>query len=167
MNLISYIDKYGNKTFNDKPLNGVDKLILSNLSYVEFTGIISKGSLRKKRLETAGEEFFSNKYDKGKKILAVKGGIKLLKAMYKTNRYKDLLLFNYIYNCFIVIELKISELKKEHIGQIEVYMNYVDNNLKTINQNKTIGIIIVRRNNKYIMEYCSDKRILSKEYELV
>ena len=95
MNLISYIEKYGNKTFLDKPLNGVDKLILSNLSYVEFTGIISKGSLRKKRLETAGEEFFNNKYDKGKKMLAVKGGIKLLKAMYKTDRYKNLLLFNY------------------------------------------------------------------------
>ena len=95
MNLISYIEKYGNKTFQDKPLNGVDKLILSNLSYIEFTGIIFKGSFYKKRLETAGDEFFSNEHDKGKKILAVKGGIQLLKAMYKTNRYKDLLLFNY------------------------------------------------------------------------
>ena len=46
-------------------------------------------------------------------------------------------------------------------------MNYIDNNLKTINQDKTIGIIIVKKDNKYIMEYCSDKRILSKEYELV
>ena len=50
MNLISYIEKYGNKTFQDKPLNGVDKLILSNLSYIEFTGIIFKGSFYKKRL---------------------------------------------------------------------------------------------------------------------
>ena len=95
MNLINYIEKHGNMTFKDKPLNGVDKLILSNLSYVEFTGIISKGSLKKKRLEIAGEEFFNNNNDKGKKMLAVKGGIKLLKAMYQTNRYKDLLLFNY------------------------------------------------------------------------
>ena len=95
MNLISYIEKYGNKTFLDKPLNGVDKLILSNLSYLDFTHIVAKNSFIKIRLEEAGEEFFSNNYDKGKKILAVKGGIKLLKAMYKTARYKDLLLFNY------------------------------------------------------------------------
>ena len=84
-----------------------------------------------------------------------------------TYNYIDLLLFNYEYNCFVVIELKITSLKKEHIGQIEIYMNYIDNNLKKINMDKTIGIIIVKKDNRYIMEYCSDKRILSKEYVLV
>ena len=81
--------------------------------------------------------------------------------------YIDLLLFNYIYNCFVVIELKVTELKKEYIGQIEVYMNYIDSNLRRVNQDKTIGIIICKKNNKYIMEYCSDKRILSKEYIMI
>lgn len=95
MNLITYIEKYGNKTFEEKELNGVDKLIFSNLSYVEFNDIVSKNSFHKKPLYEVGEEFFNRKLDKGKKILAVKGGINLLKAMYKTNRYKDLLLFNY------------------------------------------------------------------------
>jgi len=46
-------------------------------------------------------------------------------------------------------------------------MNYIDNNLKTIEENSTIGIIICKKNNKFIMEYCSDSRILSKEYELI
>lgn len=81
--------------------------------------------------------------------------------------YIDLLLFNYEYNCFVVIELKVCELKKEHIGQIEIYMNYVDNNLRNINQNRTIGIIICKKDNKYVIKYCSDKRIISREYELV
>ena len=81
--------------------------------------------------------------------------------------YIDLLLYNIEFNCYVVVELKVTELKKEHIGQIEVYMNYIDKTIKSINQDKTIGIIIVRRNNKFIMEYCSDKRILSKEYLLV
>ena len=99
-------------------------------------------------------------------------GFSFIKDEYKikigTNyNYIDLLLFNYEYNCFVVVELKVTELKKEHIGQIEVYMNYIDKTIKSINQDKTIGIIIVRRNNKFIMEYCSDKRILSKEYLLV
>ena len=81
--------------------------------------------------------------------------------------YIDLLLFNYEFNCFVVVELKVTELKKEHIGQIEFYMNYIDKNLKNINQDKIIGIIICKKENKYVIEYCSDDRIISREYELV
>ena len=81
--------------------------------------------------------------------------------------YIDLLLFNYIYNCFIVIELKVTELKKEHIGQIETYMNYVDKNIRRVEQDKTIGIIICKKDNSFIMEYCSDDRIHQRMYELV
>lgn len=81
--------------------------------------------------------------------------------------YIDLLLFNYEYNCFVVIELKVTELKKNYIGQIQVYMNYIDNNLKKVNQDNTIGIIICRKNNKYVIEYCSDAKIISREYELI
>ena len=84
-----------------------------------------------------------------------------------TYNYIDLLLFNYEYNCFVVVELKVTELKKEHIGQIQVYMNYIDTNLRKISQDKTIGIIICRQGNKYIIEYCSDKRIISRTYEIV
>ena len=81
--------------------------------------------------------------------------------------YIDLLLFYYEFNYFVVVELKVTELKKEHIGQIEFYMNYIDKNLKNINQNKTIGIIICKKENKYVIEYCSDDRIIAREYELV
>lgn len=80
--------------------------------------------------------------------------------------YIDVLLFNYIYNCFIVVELKVTELRKEHIGQIEVYMNYMDKNVKSIYQDKTIGIIIVRKDNKFILEYSSDKRIFETTYQI-
>lgn len=83
------------------------------------------------------------------------------------NNYIDLLLFNYEYNCFVVVELKVTELKKEHIGQIQVYMNYIDENLRKINQDKTIGIIICKQDNKYVIKYCSDDRIIAREYELV
>jgi len=80
--------------------------------------------------------------------------------------YIDLLLYNINYNCYVVIELKVTELKKEHIGQIETYMNYIDKNIKTINQNKTIGIIITKKDNEFIMEYCSDERIFNITYKL-
>ena len=105
-------------------------------------------------------------------LLELGEGFTFIKSEYKIkigNRYNyiDLLLFNYIYNCFVVIELKVTELKKEHIGQIETYMNYIDKNIKRIEQDKTIGIIICKKDNHFIMEYCSDERILSRMYKLV
>ena len=81
-----------------------------------------------------------------------------------TYNYIDLLLFNIKFNCYVVIELKVCELKKEHIGQIEVYMNYIDRHIKSINQDKTIGIIISRRDNHYYIEYSSDNRIYTRDY---
>ena len=98
-------------------------------------------------------------------------GFTFIKNEYKIKigdryNYIDLLLFNYIYNCFVVVELKVCELKKEHIGQIQIYMNYIDKNLKRIDQDKTIGLIIVKKDNKYLIEYSSDNRIRSIEYEV-
>ena len=82
------------------------------------------------------------------------------------NRYNyiDLLLYNIKYRCYVVVELKITELKKEHTGQIMTYMNYIDKHIKSINQEKTIGIIISRRDNHYYIEYSSDNRIYTKNY---
>ena len=81
--------------------------------------------------------------------------------------YIDLLLFNIEFNCYVVVELKVCELRKEYIGQIEVYMNYIDRNIKKISHDKTIGIIICKKNNKYVIKYCSDNRIISRKYVLV
>ena len=81
--------------------------------------------------------------------------------------YIDLLLYNIEFNCYVVVELKVTKLKKEHIGQIEVYMNYIDKNLRKITQDKTIGIILCRKDNKFIMEYYSDERIKVREYKLI
>ena len=78
----------------------------------------------------------------------------------------DLLLFNYKYNSFVVIELKVTELKSSYIGQILEYVNYIDRNVKLDTQNKTIGVIICRKDNKFVMEYVTDERIFSKEYVL-
>ena len=81
--------------------------------------------------------------------------------------YIDLLLYNIKYKCYVVVELKITELKKEHTGQIMTYMNYIDKNIKTIEENKTVGIVICKQDNKYVIKYCSDDRIIAREYELV
>ena len=81
--------------------------------------------------------------------------------------YIDLLLYNIKYRCYVVVELKVTELKKEHTGQIMTYMNYIDKNIKTIDENDTVGIIICKQDNEYVIKYCSDDRIIAREYELV
>ena len=99
-------------------------------------------------------------------------GFTFIKNEYKIKindryNYIDLLLYNIKYKCYVVIELKVTELKKEHTGQIMTYMNYIDKNIKTIDENDTVGIIICKQDNEYVIKYCSDNRIIAKEYELV
>ena len=79
----------------------------------------------------------------------------------------DLLLFNIKYNCYVVVELKVTEFKVEYISQVQKYMNYIDKNIKEQFNNDTMGILICRRENKFVIEYCSDDRIAVREYELM
>ena len=81
--------------------------------------------------------------------------------------YIDLLLYNIKFKCYVVIELKVIKLNSNHTGQIQNYMNYIDKNVKGIDDIKTVGIIICKQNNQYVIDYCSDDRIIAREYELV
>ena len=81
--------------------------------------------------------------------------------------YIDLLLYNVKYKCYVVVELKVTKLSYKHTGQIQNYMNYINHNVKNIDDNETVGIIICKKENKYVIEYCSDSRIISRRYELV
>ena len=85
----------------------------------------------------------------------------------KTYNYIDLLLYNIKYKCYVVVELKVTILKKEHTGQIMTYMNYIDENIKTIEENETVGIIICKEDNNYVIKYCSDRRIISRTYKII
>ena len=95
--------------------------------------------------------------------------------MYVGNEYKikigdnynyiDILLYNIKFNCYIVVELKTREFRKQDVGQIKLYMNYVDMNMKK-NQNNTIGIIICKEKNKFILKYISEPNIFVTKYKL-
>ena len=84
-----------------------------------------------------------------------------------SNHYIDLLLFNIKYNCYVVVELKVAKFKAEYIAQVQKYMNYIDKNIKEIDNNQTVGIIVCKRENNFVVEYCSDERIVVREYVLV
>ena len=98
-------------------------------------------------------------------------GYSYIESQYKIKiglnyNYMDILLFNYISNSFVVVEIKVTELKKEHIGQIETYMNYVDANLKKDFHNKTTGILLVRENNKWLIKYIYNNDIVVREFTI-
>ena len=82
-----------------------------------------------------------------------------------TYHYIDFLLFNVKFNCYVVVELKVVNFKAEYIGQITKYINYVDKNIKEIHNEKTVGVIICKKENKYVMEYCTNPQIFVRTYE--
>ena len=109
--------------------------------------IIKRESIDDKLSEYALRQLILNNIDLLLKQLGI--GFAYIGSEYRIKignvyNYIDILLFNYEYNCFVVVELKVTPLRKEHIGQIEVYMNYIDKNVKKITQDKTIGIIVSR-----------------------
>ncbi len=82
------------------------------------------------------------------------------------NYFMDLLFFNYKLNRFMVCELKKNEVTAKDIGQTLNYMKVIDKTLKEPYHNKTIGIVISRKNNKLILEYVSDLDIFITTYKL-
>ena len=132
-----------------------DPIIINNsLNYIE----ISERVLEELILNDL--ENFLNQLGNGFSFIGSEYKIKIG----NTYNYIDILLFNYQFNCFAVVELKVTELRKEHIGQIEIYMNYIDKNKKRIGMSNTIGLIISKYKNEYIIEYSSDNRIKVTTY---
>ena len=57
-------------------------------------------------------------------------------------------------------------MKAEYIGQVSKYINYVDRHIKEPFNDKTVGVIICRKENKFVLEYCSDYRVFTTTYGL-
>jgi len=79
----------------------------------------------------------------------------------------DLLFFNIELNCYVVIEVKTKENNHKDIGQLEMYAEYINKKLKKINHRKTIGILLVEKENKLVIEYISNPNIYITSYELI
>lgn len=98
MNLFSYVDKYGDKYFDEVPFNEVDNAIFSSLSYISFYGIVPGNKYNKITIREAGSRYFELYPDNKKYILVIKQAVKLLRYIKDTNRYGDLYLYNYVYD---------------------------------------------------------------------
>ena len=148
--------------------NLIEKMatVSPNLSYSHYVELLPYDDLNKVRYYIKIIEDLPSFLDElGTGFTFVRNEYKI--TIGDSYNYIDLLLFNIEYNCYVVVELKVTELKKEHIGQIEIYINYIDKNFRNITQDRTIGIIICKRDNKYVIEYCSDERIIARTYEVI
>ena len=83
------------------------------------------------------------------------------------NYFIDMLLYNIKYDCYVVVEIKCRKLKKEDKGQVEFYMNLVDNYVKEPNNNPTIGIIITKDQDKFVANFVKGEKLVPLTYELV
>ncbi len=114
--------------------------------------IVRINNLKEKFTEKVLQEMIMN--DLPNFLRQLGSGFSFIDREYKvqignTFNYIDILLYNYIRNCFVVVELKITELKKEYLGQIKTYMNIVDKEIKKSTHNKTIGILITKEMNDF------------------
>lgn len=83
--------------------------------------------------------------------------------------YVDLVFYNRLLNCFVILDLKIGKLTHQDIGQMQMYVNYYDRYIKQKNENPTIGIILCKEENKTVVEITLPKnnnQIFAKEYKL-
>ena len=83
------------------------------------------------------------------------------------NYFIDMLLYNYKYNCFVVVEIKCRKLKKEDKGQVEFYMKLVDEYVKEPSNNPTIGIIITKEQDKFVANFVRSEKLIPLTYELL
>lgn len=82
------------------------------------------------------------------------------------NYYIDILLFNVKLNCYIVVELKLRPLKKEDKAQMEYYIKLIDEQIKEVHHNKTIGIIITKESDAFIANFIRSEEIIPLTYKL-
>ena len=83
------------------------------------------------------------------------------------NYFIDMLLYNIKYDCYVVVEIKCRKLKKEDKGQVEFYMNLVDNYVKEPNNNPTIGIIITKDQDKFVANFVRSEKLAPLTYKFV
>ena len=166
--------KIHNNEYNRLPIETKNKLILND--EIGIKDLVPNPILikNKKNIEIVTEKVLHNLIldDIESFMKELGNSFSFIGSEYKIkigdrNHYIDLLLFNIKYNCYVVIELKVTEFKVEYISQVQKYMNCIDKNVKEISNNSTIGILICKRENKFVIEYCSDDRIAVREYELI
>ncbi len=131
-------------------IQNIDDLI-KDPYILEFVGLPELASYSESELEQRlidKLEHFLLELGKGFTFVARQKRITIDEKHFKV----DLIFYNRVLKCFVVIDLKIGELKHQDIGQMMMYVNYFDRVEKTDDENKTIGIILCKDKSKTLVE---------------
>ena len=141
--------------------------IVKQPTVLEFLGMEEKTKYSETDLETAI-------IDKLQKFLLEMGKGYLFEARQKRftfnedNYYVDLVFYNRLLRCYVLIDLKVDKLTHQDIGQMQMYVNYYDRYEKLEDENPTIGILLCKENNNALVEITlpRDTNIYASEYKL-
>ena len=144
------------------------KEIIKDPMYLEFLGLKREASYYEKDLEQAIithlQEF----------LLEIGNGFSFVARQKRIHIegdefYVDLVFYNRLLQCFVIIEIKTQKLTHQDIGQLQMYVNYYDRIEKTVNENPTIGILLCARKNDGVVKFSlpeNTKNIIASQYKL-
>ena len=136
--------------------------------YLEFLGLKHEASYYERDLESAIithlQEF----------LLELGNGFSFVARQKRIdvdgdNFYIDLVFYNYVLKCFVLIDLKLDKLTHQDIGQMDFYVRYYDNEIKAEDDNPTIGIILCSDKKDTIVKYSvlnDNKNLFASKYQL-
>jgi len=163
-------DKKGVKELSEKgQLINLPKDAIKEPYVLEFLGLKEKERYTESELEKAiidKIEHFLLELGKGFAFVARQKRI----SFDERHFYIDLVFYNRLLKCFLLIDLKIGDLKHQDIGQMQMYVNYYDREMKLEEENNTIGLILCKEKSELLVEYTlpkSNKQIFASRYETV
>ena len=160
---LSYTDRE-----NIKLIDSTNHLTIEDM--IRYPILIKADNQMQNLNEQALHKYIINMLEK--RFLELGSGFALVghevKIVKENHTFKiDLLFFNYELNSFVVVELKTRASKPQDVGQLEFYVHLVDKQLKKNNHNKTVGLLIVKKKNQYILEYTTNKELFVTTYKLM
>ena len=161
---LSYADKNNVKLITDTQNNNltledmIKDPIIINVD--EDISALDEATIHKKIINNVESKFFELGVG-----FALVGHEYKIRVNNKTFRI-DLLFFNYELNAFVVVEVKNRVFHKEDIGQLQFYTNFVNNNIKRYNHKNTLGLLIVKEKDDYVIKYVTNKDLFITTFKL-
>ena len=84
--------------------------------------------------------------------------------------YIDLVFYNRVLRSFVIIDLKIGDLKHQDLGQMQMYVNYYDREMRLEGENKTIGLVLCQNKSDFVVEYTlpeNNEQIFASKYKTI
>jgi predicted nuclease of restriction endonuclease-like (RecB) superfamily len=142
--------------------------IIKDPYILDFAGLPSNTNYHEKDLETA---LISNIQ---KFLLELGRGFSFVARQYRfktdnSNYFVDLVFYNYILKCFVLIDLKVGEVTYQDIGQIDFYTRYFEENVRTETDNPTIGIVLCTERDNTVVRYSvmnDSNHLFASKYKL-